>query len=144
MLLHINSKNLTVQIGETSVQKTGINSYHLKRRITLLINFDYYNYKYIERIEYQKTINLVGNTNNQPSIFRTKNWVEVNDKSHERYNPDGEINFKATMLRSSLCNYSDAYILVKGTITVSGGDTATRQLDKRNKQATFKNCGKFH
>ena len=49
------------------------------------------------------------------------------------------------MLRTSLCDYSDAYILVSGTITISGAgnDDAVRQLDERNKGVMFKNCMAF-
>ena len=61
---------------------------------------------------------MLDNTSNQPSKFRTKNWVEINDESRGTYNTNSHIKFKTTMLKSSLCGYSDAYILVKGTITV--------------------------
>ena len=46
------------------------------------------------------------------------------------------------MLKSSLCDYSDAYILVKGTITITGAgdDAAARQADERDKGVVFKNC----
>ena len=49
------------------------------------------------------------------------------------------------MLKSSLCNYSDAYILVKGTITITGAgdDAAARQADERDKGVVFKNCAPF-
>ena len=49
------------------------------------------------------------------------------------------------MLRSNLCDYTDSYILVKGTITITGVgvDAAARQADERNKGATFKNCAPF-
>ena len=67
-------------------------------------------------MEYQKIANLLGNTSNQPSKFRTKNWVEINDESRGTYSVNRQINFKISMLRSSLCDYSDAYILVKGYI----------------------------
>ena len=67
-------------------------------------------------MEYQKITNLLDNASNQPSKFRTKNWVEINDKSRGGYNVNSQIKFKTTMLKSSLCDYSDAYILVKGTI----------------------------
>ena len=67
-------------------------------------------------IEYQKITNLLTNTPNQPSKFRTKNWVETNDESRLIYNANSQIKFKTTMLKSGLCDYSDAYILVKGTI----------------------------
>ena len=49
------------------------------------------------------------------------------------------------MLRSNLCDYADAYILVKGTITITGtgNDAATRQADERDKDVTLKNCAPF-
>ena len=70
-------------------------------------------------MEYQKIINLLDNTLNQPSKFRTKNWVEINDESRGTYNTNSQVKFKTTMLKSSLCDYSDAFILVKGTIEQS-------------------------
>ena len=69
-------------------------------------------------MEYQKIINLLENRPNQPSKFRTKSWVEVNDESHVTYNVNSQVKFKTSMLRSSICDYSDAYILVSATITV--------------------------
>ena len=63
-------------------------------------------------MKYQKIINLLDNTPNQPTKFRIKNWVEVNDDSREKYNNNSQIKFKTSMFRSSLCGYSDAYILV--------------------------------
>ena len=49
------------------------------------------------------------------------------------------------MLKSNLCDYADAYIFVKGTITITGhrDDDAARQLDERNKGVIFKNCPPF-
>ena len=49
------------------------------------------------------------------------------------------------MLKSSLCDYSDAFILVKGTITIEGAgvDAAARQADERDKGLIFKNCAPF-
>ena len=61
-------------------------------------------------MEYQKIINLSENTPNQLSKFRTKNWVNINDESRGTYNVNSQIKFKTSMLRSSLCNYSDIYI----------------------------------
>ena len=61
-------------------------------------------------MEYQKIINLSENTPNQLSKFRTKNWVNINDESCGTYNVNSQIKFKTSMLRSSLCNYSDIYI----------------------------------
>ena len=95
-------------------------------------------------MEYQKTANLLDNTSNQPSKFRTKNWVEINDESRGTYTSN-DIKFKTTMLRSNLCDYADAYILVKGAITITGAgdDAAARQADERNKGVIFKNCAPF-
>ena len=57
---------------------------------------------------------------NQPNKFRTKEWVEINDESHGTYNTNSEIKFKTSMLRAGLCDYNDVYILVSGTITITG------------------------
>ena len=70
-------------------------------------------------MEYQKIINLLENTPNKPSKFRTKSWVEVNDESHGTYNVNSQVKLKTSKLRSILCDYGDAYILVSATITVS-------------------------
>ena len=96
-------------------------------------------------MEYQKIANLLDHTSNQPSKFRTKNWVEINDESKESYGTGSDIKFKTTMLRSNLCDYADAYILVKGTITITGAgdDDAAKRLDERNKGVIFKNCAPF-
>ena len=86
-------------------------------------------------MEYQKIINLLENTPNQPTKFTTKNWVETNDASRGTYKTSYQIKFKTSMLRSSLCDYSDAYILASGTIAITreGADDATKQLDEENK-----------
>ena len=96
-------------------------------------------------MEYQKIANLIDDTSNQPSKFRTKNWVEINDESRGTYNANSQIKFKTAMLKSCLCDYSDAYILVKGRITITGAgaDAAARQADERDKGAAFKNCVPF-
>ena len=88
---------------------------------------------------------MLDNASNQPSKFRTKIWVEINDESKESYSVGSDIRFKTTMLRSNLCDYADAYILVKGTITITGAgdDAAARQADERNKGVIFKNCAPF-
>ena len=96
-------------------------------------------------MEYQKIANLIDDTSNQPSKFRTKNWVEINDESRGAYNAASQIKFKTTMLKSSLCDYSDAYILVKGAITINGrgADAAARQAHERDEGVSFKNCAPF-
>ena len=58
-------------------------------------------------MEYQKIINLLDNTQNQFSKFRTKNWSEINDQSRRVDNTNSDIRFKNTVLKSSLCDYSD-------------------------------------
>ena len=93
-------------------------------------------------MEYQKIINLLDNASNQPSNFRTKNWVEINHESRGGYNVNNQIKFKTTIVKSSLCDCSDAYILVKGTITFSNTGTAV-ELNNGNVKVIFKNCGPF-
>ena len=87
---------------------------------------------------------MLDNASNQPSKFRTTNWVEKNDESRGTYTSN-DIRFKTTMLRSNLRDYADAYILVKGTITITGAgnDDATKRTDERDKGVTFKNCVPF-
>ena len=89
-------------------------------------------------MEYQKISNLLESTSDNLSKFRTRNWVEINDESRGNY-ANGEINFKTTMLRYNLCDYADSYILVKGTITITGAgdDAAARQADERDIEVTY-------
>ena len=94
-------------------------------------------------MEYQKIANLIDDTSNQPSKFRTKNWVKISDESRGAYNVNSQIKFKTTMLKSSLCDYSDAYILVKGTISVNNTAAADASVNNSNKKVTFKNCAPF-
>ena len=85
-------------------------------------------------MEYQKIANLLDdNKSNKPFKFKTKNWVEINDESRGIYNVNSQIKFKTIMLKSSLCDYSDAYILVKSTITIAGAgdDPAATLADER-------------
>ena len=70
-------------------------------------------------MEYQKIANLLNNASNQPSKFRKRNWIEINDEL-KGIDTSNDIKFKTTMLRSTLCDYADAYILVNGTITITG------------------------
>ena len=99
-------------------------------------------------MDYQKIANLIEDTSNQPSKFRTRNWVEINDESRGAYNVNSQIKFKTTMLKSSLCDYiyyiySDAYILVKGTISVNNTAAADAAANNTNKKVIFKNCIPF-
>ena len=70
-------------------------------------------------MEYQKITNLLGNILDKVPRFITKKWIEVHDQSGKTYNTNKQIRFKTSMLRSDLCDFSDAYIVVKGIVTVS-------------------------
>ena len=89
--------------------------------------------------------NLLDNASNQPSKFRTKNLVEINDESRGEYTTGSNIRFKTKLLKSSLCDYADAYILVKGAIKITGAgdDAAAKLADERNKGVIFKNFAPF-
>ena len=71
-------------------------------------------------MEFQKTTNFLDITFDDKDLprFVTKKWIEVYDQSEKNYNPNKEIRFKLLMLRSDLCDFNDAYIVVKGNITV--------------------------
>ena len=86
---------------------------------------------------------MIDDTSNQPSKFRTRNWVEINDESRRVYNVNSQIKFKTTMLKSSLRDYSDAYILVKGTISVNDTAAAGAAANNDDKKVIFKNCAPF-
>ena len=73
------------------------------------------------------------------SKFVTKNWFEINDLSSGQHSVNKNIMFKTSVLRSDLCDYSNGYIVVKGTITVEG----TNDANKRNKKLIFKNDSPF-
>ena len=93
-------------------------------------------------MEYQK-INLLDNTPNQPAKLRTKNCVEINDELRGTNNTNSQIRIKNSILRSSLFDYSDAYILVKGTITVVNTAASDADANNTNKKVIFKNCALF-
>ena len=95
-------------------------------------------------MEYQKIANLLESTSDNPSKFRTTNWVEINYESRGSY-ANSDIRFKTAILRSNLCDYADSHILVKATIiiTVEGDNAAAERADERDKGVTFKNCASF-
>ena len=83
---------------------------------------------------------MLDSTPNQPTKLRTKNWVEINDGGRRTYNTNTQSKFKTSMLESSVCDYSDTYILVSENMTVAalavgGGNN--------NKKVAFKNCAPF-
>ena len=79
---------------------------------------------------------MLDNKPNQLAKFRIKNCVEIKDESQGTYNKDNQIRFKTSMLRSSLCDYSDTYILVKGTVTVAN-TAAAGVANNANKRVIF-------
>ena len=86
-------------------------------------------------METQKIVNLLNGSDNENSKFVTKKWYVINSKSNVNYSKDDPIKFLTKSLESSLCDYSDAYILVTGNITVTGGNANTK--------VAFKNCAPF-
>ena len=91
-------------------------------------------------MEFQKVVNFLRTTSDNKDLpkFVTKKWIKVYDPSQENYDLNKEIRIKTSMLRSYLCDFSDVYIVVKGTITVTNPDNA-----KRNKAVAFKNNAPF-
>ena len=94
-------------------------------------------------MKYQKIANLLNDESNKPSKFRTRNWVEINDEARGTYSHNKQIKFKTSMLRSILCDYSDAYILAKGNIAVNNTAAAGGAANDINKKVIFKNCTPF-
>ena len=82
---------------------------------------------------------MLDNTPIQPSKFRTENWVEINDDSQETYNTNSQLNLKLQCQSQNSCGYSDAYILIKGTITFigKGVNSAATQADRNIKHIIF-------
>ena len=94
-------------------------------------------------MEYKKIANLLDNETNKPSKFRRRNWVEINDESRGDYSSNKLIIFKTTMRRSSLCDYSDAYILVIGNMTVNNIAADGAAATNTNKKLILKICTSF-
>ena len=86
---------------------------------------------------------MLDDASNKPFKFRTRNWVEINDDIIRAYSPNKQIRFKTPMLRSRLCDYSDAYILVKGNMSVNNTVGAGAAANNTNKKVIFKNCSPF-
>ena len=86
-------------------------------------------------METQKIISLLNGFDNKNSKFATKKQYIIDNESKGNYSHENPIKFLTSSLESSLCDYSDAYILVLGNITVTGGNN--------NKKVAFKNCAPF-
>ena len=86
-------------------------------------------------METQKIVNLLNSSDNENSKFATKKWYIIDSESNGNCSKDEEINFLTRSIKSSLCDYSDAYILVTGNINITCGDNNTK--------VAFKNCAPF-
>ena len=93
-------------------------------------------------MEYQKVINFWDDTSNQPSKFRKKSWLEVNEEWPASYKIGSQIGFKNLILKPSLFDYINAYILVSGIITITGAgkDDPSKPRDEVNKGVILENC----
>ena len=78
---------------------------------------------------------MLNNTENESSKFATKKWYIIDSESKGNYSHETQIKFLTSSLESSLCNYSDEYILVKGNITATPNNAAT--------QVILKSCAPF-
>ena len=90
-------------------------------------------------METQKIVNLSNYSDNEFSKFATKKWYVLNYQNNteygEKHDNNSSIKFETKVIKSSLCDYSDAYILVTGNITTRGGNADTK--------VAFKNCDPF-
>ena len=91
-------------------------------------------------MEFQEIVNFLDITSDDKDLprFVTKKWIQVYDQSEGNYDVNKEIRIKTSMLRSDLCDFNDAYIVVKGTITVGAPNNAKTKT-KKTKAVAFKN-----
>ena len=89
--------------------------------------------------EFQKIVNLLSDADNDSSKFATRKWYFINDQNNTDYGEGKEsgttAKFETKVIKSNLCDYSDAYVLVTGSITATDGNANTR--------VAFKNCAPF-
>ena len=93
------------------------------------------------KVEFQKIENFFHTISDDKNLprFVTKKWIEVYDQSEKHYSPSKEIRIKTSMLRSDLCDFSDAYIVLEGDISLKNYNDA----NKRNENLVFKNNAPF-
>ena len=81
-------------------------------------------------METQKVVNLLGEADNESSEFATRKWYVINDQNKTDYgegNKSGAtVKFETKVSKSSLCDYSDAHILVTGDIKATDGNANIR------------------
>ena len=83
-------------------------------------------------METQKIVNLLNDTDNESSKFATRKWYVINNQNNGEYGEGSTIKFETKVIKPFLCNYSDAYVVVTGNITATGGDAYAK--------VAFKNC----
>ena len=106
--------------------------FHQKKEKKLLMTEDCF--KHSIKMEYQKIINVLGNIPDKVPRFVTKKCVEIYDESGGTNNVNKELRFKIPQLRSGLCDYNDAYIIVAGKTTVTN-----RNNNAYDKKVALKN-----
>ena len=106
----------------------------LKNQKKLLLSFTKF-CQYLVKMETQKIVNLLNSSGNEYSKFATKKWYVLDSETKGGYSHHDPIKFLTKSIESSLCDYSDAYILVTGNIAVVGADDNTK--------VAFKNCAPF-
>ena len=84
-------------------------------------------------MEYQKIIKLLGKTIDPTKLpkYTTRKWIETFDQSNKIYNKNKDIRFKTPQLRSDLCDFNDAYIVVTGKITAANPNNDNNIYDRR-------------
>ena len=93
-------------------------------------------------MKFNKINNLLGPAHDKVPRFITKKWIEVQSQSGSTYNTSKPIRFKTSMVSSGLCDYSDAYVWVKGTIAITNPNNSVnfdRRLTLKN-NAPFISC----
>ena len=116
------------------IEKSDETSFEFTKNVTIVVWFRPY-----IKMDSQKVVNLSGDVDNESSKFATRKWYVINDQNNTDYGEGNEsgttAKFETKVIKSSLCDYSNAYILVTGDITAKSGDADTR--------VAFKNCAPF-
>ena len=125
-------------IGKIEGQNNGVTMFFIiERSEENILNFTKFR-KHLIKMEKQKIINLLNNTENEYFTFATKKWYIIDSESKDNYSHENPIKFLTNLLESSICDYSDAYVLVTGNIAVVGGDNNTKVAFKNF--APFRKC----
>ena len=93
------------------------------------------------KMKFQKIVNFLDRTSDDKYLprFVTKKQIEVYDQSERNYNVNKEIRIETSMLRSDLCDFNDAYVVVKGYVTLEGDNN----VNNKNKNLAFKSNAPF-